>query len=179
MAAPDPHEQAEILVHALPHMLRYDETIIVVKYGGHAMGANPHKLVYYRKPTQNHPIAHMHMAGKLRVICKDGVATDLTVVCQVHVGHDPVVITQSGDTQVTRGADVEGTKFSNGVARTDYQLTGLTLVLLILRNRTQGIELKDAVIFANCGVPLDHAMRANSRTRSNLDVRTNDRIGPH
>jgi acetylglutamate kinase len=33
-----PQEQSEILVQALPHMLRYDESIIVVKYGGHAMG---------------------------------------------------------------------------------------------------------------------------------------------
>ncbi len=34
----NPHEQAEILMQALPHMLRYDEATIVVKYGGHAMG---------------------------------------------------------------------------------------------------------------------------------------------
>ena len=33
-----PQLQAEILMQALPHMLRYDESIIVVKYGGHAMG---------------------------------------------------------------------------------------------------------------------------------------------
>ena len=31
-------DQANILMQALPHMLHYDETIIVVKYGGHAMG---------------------------------------------------------------------------------------------------------------------------------------------
>ena len=31
-------EQAAILMQALPHMLRYDEAIVVVKYGGHAMG---------------------------------------------------------------------------------------------------------------------------------------------
>ena len=30
--------QAKVLVQALPHMLRYDDAIIVVKYGGHAMG---------------------------------------------------------------------------------------------------------------------------------------------
>ncbi len=36
--AADPHELAEILMKALPYMLRYDEAIIVVKYGGHAMG---------------------------------------------------------------------------------------------------------------------------------------------
>jgi acetylglutamate kinase len=34
----DPHLQAQLLVQALPHMLRYDDTTVVVKYGGHAMG---------------------------------------------------------------------------------------------------------------------------------------------
>jgi acetylglutamate kinase len=33
-------QQARILMQALPHMLRYDEVIVVVKYGGHAMGAD-------------------------------------------------------------------------------------------------------------------------------------------
>ena len=33
-----PEEQSEILIQALPHMLRYDEARVVVKYGGHAMG---------------------------------------------------------------------------------------------------------------------------------------------
>src|SRR6202045_2539085 len=45
-ANPSPHEQAQaqaqqqaaILMQALPHMLRYDDAIVVVKYGGHAMG---------------------------------------------------------------------------------------------------------------------------------------------
>ncbi len=31
-------KQAEILMQALPHMLHYDDAIVVVKYGGHAMG---------------------------------------------------------------------------------------------------------------------------------------------
>src|SRR6267378_4225262 len=34
----DPQEQARILVEALPHMQRYDEETVVIKYGGHAMG---------------------------------------------------------------------------------------------------------------------------------------------
>jgi acetylglutamate kinase len=33
-----PHEIARVLIEALPHMQRYDEEIVVVKYGGHAMG---------------------------------------------------------------------------------------------------------------------------------------------
>ncbi|MBS7697546.1 MULTISPECIES: acetylglutamate kinase [unclassified Chelatococcus] len=35
---PDVHTRAEVLVQALPHMQRYDQEIVVVKYGGHAMG---------------------------------------------------------------------------------------------------------------------------------------------
>jgi acetylglutamate kinase len=35
---PDVHTRAEVLVQALPHMQRYDQEIVVIKYGGHAMG---------------------------------------------------------------------------------------------------------------------------------------------
>ncbi len=35
---PNVHVRAEVLAQALPHMQRYDEEIVVVKYGGHAMG---------------------------------------------------------------------------------------------------------------------------------------------
>ena len=34
----DAHQQARVLAQALPHMQRYDDQIVVVKYGGHAMG---------------------------------------------------------------------------------------------------------------------------------------------
>src|SRR5512144_1224121 len=34
----DPQTKARILSEALPYMQRYDEEIVVVKYGGHAMG---------------------------------------------------------------------------------------------------------------------------------------------
>jgi acetylglutamate kinase len=34
-----PFDKARILSEALPHMQRYDEEIVVVKYGGHAMGS--------------------------------------------------------------------------------------------------------------------------------------------
>jgi len=37
-ATADALQQAKILTQALPHMLRYDDAIVVVKYGGHAMG---------------------------------------------------------------------------------------------------------------------------------------------
>ncbi|MGD9925576.1 MAG: acetylglutamate kinase [Pseudorhodoplanes sp.] len=38
-APTSPQEQARILSEALPHMQRYDEETVVIKYGGHAMGS--------------------------------------------------------------------------------------------------------------------------------------------
>jgi acetylglutamate kinase len=38
MSETSPLEQARILSEALPHMQRYDEETVVIKYGGHAMG---------------------------------------------------------------------------------------------------------------------------------------------
>jgi acetylglutamate kinase len=35
---PNVHVRAEVLAQALPHMQRYDQEVVVVKYGGHAMG---------------------------------------------------------------------------------------------------------------------------------------------
>ena len=37
-APPSPHLQARILAEALPHLIRYDEQTVVIKFGGHAMG---------------------------------------------------------------------------------------------------------------------------------------------
>ncbi len=38
MSSISPYETARILSEALPHMQQYDDEIVVVKYGGHAMG---------------------------------------------------------------------------------------------------------------------------------------------
>lgn len=35
---PNAHVRAEMLVQALPYMQRYDQQVVVIKYGGHAMG---------------------------------------------------------------------------------------------------------------------------------------------
>lgn len=35
---PSAHTQARILAEALPHLIRYDEQTVVIKFGGHAMG---------------------------------------------------------------------------------------------------------------------------------------------
>ena len=91
------------------------------------------KLVHHSKAAQNNPIAHMHMAGQLGVVGKNSVVANLTVMRQMNIGHDPVVISYRGDTLVASGSNVEGTKLSNDIAVPNDQFTGLTSIFFILR----------------------------------------------
>ena len=43
-----PFQQAKILAEALPYMQRYDEAVVVVKYGGHAMGEEQQARAFAR-----------------------------------------------------------------------------------------------------------------------------------
>jgi acetylglutamate kinase len=43
-----PFQQAQILAEALPYMQRYDEAVVVVKYGGHAMGEEQQARTFAR-----------------------------------------------------------------------------------------------------------------------------------
>ena len=121
----------------------------------------------------------MHMASQLRVVRENRVVADLAVVREVHIGHDPVVIAQTRHAYVAGRTDIEGAKLAYGVALANHQLTGFAGVFFVLRNRTQGVELEYAVIPANRGVPLNHAMRAHRRTRTDAHMRANHGVGPN
>jgi acetylglutamate kinase len=86
-----PQEQSQILMQALPHMLRYDDAIIVVKYGGHAMGDE----------------------GKARDFARDMVLLEQS-------GVNPVVV-HGGGPQIGAMLEKLGikTRFSNGLRVTD------------------------------------------------------------
>ena len=61
---PSAHTQARILAEALPNMLRYDEQIVIVKFGGHAMGdaalstAFAQDVVYLKQSGVNVIVVH-------------------------------------------------------------------------------------------------------------------------
>ena len=57
-------EQARILAEALPHLIRYDEQTVVIKFGGHAMGdealadAFAKDIVYLKQSGVNPIVVH-------------------------------------------------------------------------------------------------------------------------
>ena len=58
------HVQARILAEALPHLIRYDEQTVVIKFGGHAMGdealadAFAQDIVYLKQSGVNPIVVH-------------------------------------------------------------------------------------------------------------------------
>ena len=83
--------------------------------------------------AQDHPVAHFHVPGNLRVVGEDGFVAHLAVVRQVGVGHHPIVVTQARDAAGLNGAQIESAKLANGVAVADVQLGGFTGVFFVLR----------------------------------------------
>jgi acetylglutamate kinase len=63
-ASPSPHLQARILAEALPHLIRYDEQTVVIKFGGNAMGdqaladAFAKDIVYLKLSGVNPVVVH-------------------------------------------------------------------------------------------------------------------------
>jgi acetylglutamate kinase len=61
---PSPHLQARILAEALPHLIRYDEQTVVIKFGGNAMGdqaladAFAQDIVYLKQSGVNPIVVH-------------------------------------------------------------------------------------------------------------------------
>jgi hypothetical protein len=58
--------------------------------------------VHHRETTQNHPIIDLDVTSELRVVGENRVVADQTVMSQMHIGHDPVVVADTGD-GATRG----------------------------------------------------------------------------
>ncbi len=58
------HDQARILAEALPHLIRYDQQTVVIKFGGHAMGdaalseAFAQDIVYLKQSGVNPVVVH-------------------------------------------------------------------------------------------------------------------------
>ena len=97
------------------------------------MGANPAKLMYAGESTEGDPVIEHDMATELRAVSKCHVIADHTIVGHMNVGHDPVVVPDSGAPLILNRSGVHRHKFTERVAITDLQYRWLTSIFFILR----------------------------------------------
>ena len=119
----------------------------------------------------------MDMTSQLRTVGKNRMASDLTIVSQMHIRHDPVVIPQTGDTFVLNGSQIECAEFPNGIAITDFQFCQFSSIFFILRYPPQRSKLENVIVLTNRRVSFDNDMRPDPCPCPDSDIRADNRIG--
>ena len=114
------------------------------------------------------------MPTKLNDIRKNRMARNLTVVRNMHVGHDPVVVPQSGYADVLHGSTIDRNELAYRVAVTDFKRGVFAAILLILWWPSHGCVMMDRVLATNTRAALEHDVGSDPRAFANLDLRSND-----
>ena len=98
--------------------------------------------------------------------------TENTVVGDMDIRHEQVVITYSSDTASTFRTAVDGGKFTNRIAFANLKPGALTGIFKILGIFTHGGKLKNSVSLANRGGPFEYHVWPYPATSTNGDLWT-------
>lgn len=140
------------------------------------MRADVTELMDADKTAENGVIVDRDMARQRGIVGHDGVVADLTVVGDVDIGHDPIVVTQAGHATVLYRAGVESAVFADRVVVANFQAGRFAGVFLVLRFTTDGVKAEDAIAFSKAGMAFNHAMVADLAIVADLDMRADQAI---
>jgi hypothetical protein len=108
--------------------------------------ADTAKLMDTRESTTDYPVIDMHVSREGCVIGHDRFVADHTIMCDMAVSHDPVIVTNNGVTEVLSRSPAYGAKLANRVSITDDKSRRLVSVLLVLRIIADRGKLIDMII---------------------------------
>merc|ERR1711941_124346 len=139
-------------------------------------GTSSAKLMDLGAASQNSPVANAYMTCQVRVVSQHTVITHNTVMRNVDIDHQQVVIAHFGQPFILNGTAMKRTGFSDHIIITDNQACGFSSVLFVLTLFAKRSELINPVVSTNCCWPLDHNMRPNDSSFANFDIRADDAI---
>src|SRR5690554_1453276 len=117
------------------------------------------------------------MASKRGVINQNTVIAEHTVVANVHVCHQQIVVTDSGVTAILNGTAMNRDTLANNIVVTDHQTRWLTFVLEVRGIFLDGRKLKDLIVLTDNGWAFYNNMRCDHSARANFDIWTDNRPG--
>ena len=91
------------------------------------------KLVYHSKPAQYGVIAYFYVTCETGTIGKYRVVTNDTVMRDMHISHQEIIITDTGNAITNTAAPVQSTVLANYVTFTNFQPGVFSLVPRVLR----------------------------------------------
>src|SRR5471030_607428 len=98
------------------------------------------------------------MPGQRRIVTDLSSIADLTIMSDVHIAQQSVVITDHRTAAALRRPSVNSSISADLIVITDHHRGGLADIFQILINFTDGRTLSNAIIAANAGMAVDHAM---------------------
>ena len=135
----------------------------------HGHGADMDELVDAEATSDHGPVFNDHVAGHLNRIRHHDSVAQFTVVAQMAIRHQQVVITHNRALSLIGGA-VDGDAFPNGVAITDHHFRGSTLVLEILRFQAETSPREHAVVTSQTQPAVQHGIRTNPGVGANHNI---------
>src|SRR3989344_1271599 len=136
----------------------------------HAIGADTAILMRHGEAAQDGVVAARDVARKTRTVGENGVVADLTVVRQMAIRHDEVVVAQARDTAARHRTAVEGAVLANDIAITDVEARGFALITQMLWCVAQRGELINAVVAPNARRSGNDNMGADPRALADLNL---------
>ena len=94
----------------------------------------------------------------------------------VHISHDPIVITNFCNALILNRACVQRSELTNHIAITNDQLSWLTAILHILRGTTYRSKVTNLVFLTNGRATFNNSVCANLSLSTNFDIRANNCI---
>ena len=159
------------------------------------MAAETAELVHAAEGPHGGVVLDDHVPGQRGGVAEDEVVAQDTVVGDVHVGHQQVVVPDLSERPAARGAAVDGDELADAVVVADDDLAVLATELQVLRDEPQAGEGKDAVaaadadgafddgvgadfgLFADLDLGADHSVRPDAHARGQARLRINDSRG--
>src|SRR3546814_7319813 len=86
------------------------------------------------------------MSGKGHIVGQNNIAAELAIMRQMHISHDPVIVSHAGDTDILAGSDIESNEFAYRVAIADFQPRRFAGVFFVLRCSADRCKLKNRVV---------------------------------
>jgi hypothetical protein len=141
------------------------------------MSANPAELMDRSQSANNRMIFDEDVSPQRRSVGHHDMIPNLTVVSDMGVGHDEILISKNGFSTPFDGPSMEGDIFPNDILIPHLQEGGLSPVSNGLRRFPDGGELIDLTSLSNLSPASDDDMGANLRPLTDRDCLFNHRVG--
>jgi len=151
--------------HERWYVLQADRT-----YTSNAVGTDTTELVNQREATKYCVRPDVYMPCQTGAVRENCVVIYVAVVGDMHVGHEKIIVTDSGLASMFRGAAIYRAELAKDISVADAEsriFASISRVLRFFSNRT---VLKNTVVLANAGVGANNDVRPDFRVIANFDT---------